>query len=331
MPVYIHSNLLGTFVFDESFNLIEKAECKDINQDFLDWSDTEKKLIKKYSKEKPLYIGFKNEKLDNIKLTQDETKVEKLSNFFKKSINDFFKPNLILTKQSVKASVNEDLFIIHAITNIEELDKSNNILSKRLREWYELYLPEFSKSLGDNETFARLITEKGKTELLKEIKLKESESMGADLSDKDIEPILNLAKCILENFRLRKLHENYLEELMKSYCPNIQAIAGTMIGGKLLAGAGSLQKMVLFPASTIQLLGAEKALFRHIRTGSRPPKYGLLINHPIVTKLSSKDKGKGARALADKISIASKIDFYKGNFLGDKLREELEKKFKHEK
>ncbi|HII72111.1 TPA: C/D box methylation guide ribonucleoprotein complex aNOP56 subunit, partial [Candidatus Woesearchaeota archaeon] len=88
------------------------------------------------------------------------------------------------------------------------------------------------------------------------------------------------------------------------------------------------EKMALMPASTIQLLGAEKALFRHMTTGAKPPKFGVIINHPLVTKAKKPDKGKVARTMADKISLAAKIDFFKGEFKGDDLRKELEERFK---
>jgi len=95
---------------------------------------------------------------------------------------------------------------------------------------------------------------------------------------------------------------------------------------KLIALAGNLKKLVEFPSSTIQLLGAEKALFRHMRTGAKAPKHGIIHEHPIVSK--AKEKGKAARAVADKISLAVKVDYFKGKFIGDKLRKELEEKFK---
>ncbi|MBW3021923.1 hypothetical protein KY328_03315 [Candidatus Woesearchaeota archaeon] len=302
---YIHTNITGTFVFDNNFKLIEKIPLKDTNIDFLDWLDSEKRLVKKYKK--LIYIGFKKQDIKDIEITQDLKKLARLSEFFKKNIKEFFRPNLELTKRAVKESVNEDLFIIHAINNIDELDKSANILVKRLREWYELYLPEFSRSIGDNESFTKLILSKDKKQLMKEVNITEQESMGAELGKQDLEPIMNLATKIKELYELRKLHEKYLEKVMKKYCPNLNALAGTMIGAKLLAVAGSLKRLVLFPASTIQVLGAEKALFRHMRTGARPPKYGLLINHPIVAK--TKEKGKAARVLAHKIAICVKVDY----------------------
>ena len=106
--------------------------------------------------------------------------------------------------------------------------------------------------------------------------------------------------------------------------PNFHYIAGPLIGAKLLEHAGSVKKLVEMPSSTIQLLGAEKALFRHITKGTKSPKHGLIINHPIVQK--AKDKGKASRLLADKLSIAIRIDYFKGEFKADKLLEEIKKK-----
>ncbi|MEA3429858.1 MAG: NOP5/NOP56 family protein [Nanoarchaeota archaeon] len=324
--MFIHSNITGTYVFDEDFKVVERIKIN-LKDNFLEWVDNEKQLITKYKGKNLFYIGNKNEKLEGIKLTQDPKKLQRLTKYFKDNIKEFFKPNIKLTKKAVKEAVNQDMFIIHAINNIDELDKSANMLVKRLREWYSLYLPEFSRTIGDNESFTEIILKKTKEQLLEEIKINKEDSMGTDLDKKDLEPIINLAKKIQELYNLRTDHEKYLEKIMENYCPNLQALAGTTTGAKLIALARSLKRLVLFPASTIQLLGAEKALFRHLKTGARPPKYGILVNHPIVSKVPKKDKGKAARALADKIAIGVKIDYYKGQFIGDDLRKKLEERF----
>ena len=152
--------------------------------------------------------------------------------------------------------------------------------------------------------------------------------MGQDLSKEDLNSIKSLASAILDLEKQRQAKENYLENLMKNTCPNLTAVAGYLTGGKLMAIAGSLRKMVMMPSSTIQLLGAEKALFMHMIKGTKSPKHGVIIEHPIVQRVDKKDKGKASRALADKISLAVKLDFFKGEFLGDKLRKELEDRFK---
>ena len=224
------------------------------------------------------------------------------------------KKNLELTKKDMKKATGKDHLTVQAISSIEELDKVINMLVKRLREWYELYNPEFSRSVYDNEKFAELVAS-GKTERAKD-------TMGVDFGEGEIEPMIKLAKEIESLYGLRASDEKYLESVMKEICPNMLALTGPLIGGKLLQHAGSLERLMKMPASTIQLLGAEKALFRHIRTGARPPKQGLLIQHPFVAE--AKSKGKAARLLADKISMAVKIDYFKGVFIGDELKKYLE-------
>jgi nucleolar protein 56 len=246
----------------------------------------------------------------------------------KKYFSEFRKNNLVLTKQKIKDSVSDHLLIIQTISSIEEIDRVANILAKRLREWYSYYLPEFPKSIEKHEKFVELILKKNKDELLNELKLKKQESMGADLPKDDLKPILNLAEKLSNLYQLKEEQKQYLEKIMEKVCPNLLAIAGPLIGAKLIEHAGSLKHLTEIPASTIQLLGAEKALFRHMKTGARPPKYGLIFAHQLVAQAKKKDQGKVARGLADKLSIAIKVDYFKGEFIGDKLKKQLEAKFK---
>ena len=293
---YKFTNIIGTFTLDEQFRV--KNE--------------------KLSRNSEQTIEIDDESLKKI--------LQSLKN--KKYFGEFYKNNLILTKQKIRQAVSDDLFIIQTISNIEEIDKVANTLAKRLREWYSYYLPEFSKSIQSHEKFVELILKKSKDELLKEIKLKKEQSMGAEISKDDLKPILNLAEQLDNLYQLKEKQKEYLEKVMKRICPNMLAIAGPLIGAKLTQHAGSLKHLTEFPASTIQLLGAEKALFRHMKTGARPPKYGLIYSHQLIAQAKKKDQGKVARGLADKISIAVKVDHFKGEFIGDKLRKQLEKKFK---
>jgi len=239
---------------------------------------------------------------------------------------DLRKKNLELAKKGVRESVNPDLFIINCVNNVEELQKIANNLSKRLREWYSLHLPELDKRTEEHNTFIRLILAKDKKELMKDLKI--HDTMGADLEKKDLEPILILAKVIEGLNKEAAVLEKYLEERMRNYCPNLLTLTGAVIGAKLLREAGSLKKLAMMRSSTVQLLGAEKALFRHIRTGARPPKYGYLLQHQLVQKAKKDEKGKAARALADKIFLAVRMDYFKGAFVADKLLKELEERFK---
>jgi nucleolar protein 56 len=236
------------------------------------------------------------------------------------------KKNLELAKKAVKESVTPDLFIVNSVNNVDELRRIINNLSKRLREWYSIYFPELDKKITDNQAFVKLVLKEDKKVLLKELKL--ADEMGFHLEKKDLEPILSLASIISDLSREAELLEAYLEKTMRAYCPNLTALAGSLIGAKLLSEAGSLKRLAMMRSSTIQLLGAEKALFRHIRTGAKPPKYGYLLQHQLVQKAKRQDRGKAARALADKLFLAVRMDYFKGEFIGDKLLKELEQKFK---
>ena len=293
---YIFTNIIGTFIFDTDFNLIDKGE---------DVKDKYKEAIKPEGK--ALY---------NI-----------LKSFNKPEyLKQFYKANIKTTKKAIKESTGKDNLIIQAVNSVEDLKVIANKLAKRLREWYELYNPEFSKSIADHARFAELITLKSRNELLKKTGISESASMGADLEQKDIDVILLLAEEIKAIYKTKVNLEKYIDTAMTESCPNITALAGSIIGAKLLEHAGSFKKLMQMPASTVQLLGAEKALFRHLKTGARCPKYGIILQHQLVAK--AKDKAKAARMLADKISLAAKIDYFKGEFIGDKMRKELGAKIK---
>jgi len=287
---YTFKNVLGEFILDEKLNIVNK----------------------KVKDSKPL----------------PQEKLPKVLEIFKdkKYFQQFYQENFKLTKKSIKNSVTEDQLITQAISNINELDKTSNLLSKRLREWYSLYLPEFSEQLSHNEKFVELAATKTREELMKEFGI--TDSMGADLENLHVDEIILLAKEIITLYSLRKNHEEYLQKVMKKYCPNLLELAGATIGAKLIELAKSLKRLAMLPASTVQLLGAEKALFRHIKTGSRSPKYGVIINHPIIQNAKKDEKGKSSRVLADKLSLCARLDFFKGEFKAPEYKKELEEKFK---
>ncbi|MBN2111600.1 NOP58 family protein [Candidatus Woesearchaeota archaeon] len=245
-----------------------------------------------------------------------------------KDFDELRKKLIAETKKKVKESISEDNLITQAVNCIDESDRTANTLAKRLREWYSFYCPEFSNSIASHPKFIELIQKKTKKELLKEINVKPEDSMGADLKKEDVDAILELAKAINRLYEVKELQTKYLEKVMKAYCPNITAVAGPLIGAKLLAIAGSLKKLSSMPSSTIQLLGAEKALFRHLTTGAKSPKYGILHEHTLISQAKKSEHGKIARLLADKIAIAAKVDFFKGKFVGDNLNDEIKRRLK---
>ncbi len=308
----LYSTIIGLFITNENDTILEHMPFKTL-EDYEKRAVAEKNAEKKY---KQLKKASPQQLSSFIRILKDQ-----------KYFPLFRSQALALTKTAVRNSVNTDLFIMNTINNIEELDKTINLLVKRLREWYELSLPEISRSITDNEVFSRIIQEKTKKQLLGELHLKEHESMGAELKKDDMDEIMLLAEHIQDAYALKEYHTVYLESLMKKYCPNVLELCGATIGAKLLEMAGSLKRLALFPSSTIQLLGAEKALFRHLTRHAKSPKHGLIVTHPIVQSAQRKDRGKAARALADKISMCARLDYFKGAFKALEYKKALEKRF----
>ena len=330
--VYIFPSIAGIFVFDAEFKIIEKIDVNSNDIDkihALEWTDAEKQLFKKYESKAIKFIAFKKEHF-NPEMSANKEEFFKALDYVKsiQYFPDLRNKNILLAKRQVKASFNRDALLMQAANHINELDKEINTLVKRCRDWYELYNPETSKNLEDNEVFVSEIMNKTKRELLEKININYEESMGAEIHKEDLDQILAIATQIKELIKLKQNQTRYIEKLMNDICPNVQVVAGSVIGAKLIVLAGSLKRMSEIPASTVQMLGAEKALFRHIRNKkSLPPKYGVLHEHPFITQAKKKDHGKIARALADKISIAAKVDYFKGQFIGEQLKKDLEKKF----
>ena len=319
--IYVHC--LGIYVFSNNYEVMDKEEFKDnlalkISLDLCEGIEVSelqvvKAMQKKYSNAKLLEIM----PLKVVEFFNNQKTLEKVRNLA-----------LRVTKKRIANSVKPDNLLIQAVDHISELDKVINNLSKRLREWYELTNPEFSRLVGDHRKFSELILKNGRVELLQEAGVNEEETMGAELTKEDMLPIRDLAQQIRNLFELRDKQELYIKKIMEKDVPNVNVLCGHMIGAKLIAIAGGIERMVFLPASTVQLLGAESALFRHMKTGAKPPKYGVIVNHPFVVQAKKTNKGKAARALADKISLAVKIDFFKGDFKGNELKKELEEKFK---
>jgi nucleolar protein 56 len=245
-----------------------------------------------------------------------------------------------LTRMRVKKAVEKrDSVVVQAIQTIDDLDKTLNLFMGRIREWYGLHFPELDRIVDKHETYARLITSLGRRENLttenlekqglpkaKAEKIAEAakKSMGAELSEEDIDQMQALCQNVLELYNMRQSLERYADSVMKEVAPNISAIAGPLLGARLIALAGGLRSLAKMPASTVQVLGAEKALFRALRSGTRPPKHGIIFQHSLIQEAKPWQRGKVARGLAGKISIAARVDAFSGKYRGDKLKADLQ-------
>jgi nucleolar protein 56 len=147
--------------------------------------------------------------------------------------------------------------------------------------------------------------------------------MGAEIGRYDMTMIQALAQHCLDFQRLRNQLEEYLDDSMREVAPNLRGLIGPVVGARLIALAGSIQKLARFPASTIQVLGAERALFRSLKTGARPPKHGVIFQHTSVHSAPWWQRGKIARILAGKIAIAARIDQYSGEYVAEDLKQSI--------
>lgn len=247
-----------------------------------------------------------------------------------------------LAKMKVKKVVEKrDLLVAQAVQMVDDLDKSLNIFMSRVREWFGLHYPELDRIIDKHETYARLVSKLGtrgnfternleKEGLPKAKSQKMSKmavaSMGANLGTEDIKQIQDVCKNVLGLYDVRQLLEEYVDSVMEEVAPNLKAIGGSLLGARLLALAGGLLNLAKLPASTIQVLGAEKALFRSLKTKSRPPKHGIIFQHLLIHDAKRWQRGKIARALAGKLTIAARIDAFSGKYAGDELKADLEKR-----
>ncbi|WP_292459756.1 Pre-mRNA processing ribonucleoprotein [Methanothermococcus sp.] len=244
------------------------------------------------------------------------------------------------TKLLMKKSSEEgDKLIIQTVSALDDLDESLNLFSERFREWYSLYFPEMDKLIKKHELYvdvASTYTERDnytRTRLKKSLPSKlartlstvAKKSMGAELSERDLAVIKIFAEEIKSMYNLRENLQKYLEELMEETAPNLTKMAGSSLGARLISLTGGIDRLSKLPASTIQVIGAEKALFAHLREGALPPKHGVIFQHPLLQSSPWWIKGKVARALACKLSIAVRADVF-GNYIADELLEDLNKK-----
>ncbi|XP_065212645.1 nucleolar protein 56 [Planococcus citri] len=254
------------------------------------------------------------------------------------------------SRAKVKFNVHRvDNNIIHSIALIDQFDKDINKFSMRMREWYSYHFPELYQIVPDNYLYAKVVQYIGNRKELSEEKLDELEeivmdsakakaildaarsSMGMDISPIDLENILKFTHRVIGLANCRSSISQYLKNGMSSVAPNLTALLGEQVGARLISHAGSLTNLAKYPASTVQILGAEKALFRALKTRSNTPKYGILFNSSFIGRASTQNKGRISRFLANKCSIASRLDCFAEtnvNIFGEKLRQQVEDRLK---
>ena len=225
-----------------------------------------------------------------------------------------------------EASGKLDLHVTQAINALDELDKTINVLAARMREWYGLHFPELDHLVQSLTAYARIVSSAGTryritNQILQDAGIQEKKSeiilggvnrsRGGDITDDNLKMVRELADQVIEQSELRDDLANNIETTMDIVAPNVKELLTASVGARVIAKAGSLQRLATLPASTIQILGAEKALFRSLKTGANPPKHGMLFQHPLIHAAPKWQRGKIARAVAAKVAIAARIDAYR--------------------
>lgn len=235
---------------------------------------------------------------------------------------------LRVRKQLSQSHAEADRILAQEVRAIDDLVRTANLLVERLREWYALHAPEATRMVTDAETLAKLVAEKGdRTAVMTAIdqaKMAES-SLGSDLDPADLRVLQGFAVALAAVHDSWHALEARVSDAMTTVAPNLAAITGPVIGARLIALSGGLNRLATWPSGTVQLLGAETALFRHIKEGTKPPKHGILFQHPSVHLAPAWQRGPIARVLALAAAKAAKADAFTKNDLRPLLTADVKK------
>ncbi|ASJ10202.1 C/D box methylation guide ribonucleoprotein complex aNOP56 subunit [Thermococcus sp. P6] len=361
MKAYVSENVGGVYAFDESGNLIDRRTFSGRPEEVLDRllkGEPDEELLKFLDalKEKGYdeFVVEDTELARNLRELGYSATAEFPSPAGKRLRSNpeeflgegwferYYSVGVALTRLRIQEqSGARDKMIIQAIEALDDIDKVTNLLVSRLREWYGLHFPELDELLPKHGQYVTFVREIGPRENVSEEKLKAlgfpeekarkilkaaESSMGAPLGKFDADIITKLAGEIADLYRLREETEEYLERAMDEVAPNLKALVGAKLGARLISLAGGLRELAMMPASTIQVLGAEKALFRHLRSGAKPPKHGVIFQYPAINRSPWWQRGKIARALAGKLAIAARVDYFSGEYIAEELKQELEQR-----
>ena len=328
MECYVTYSIKGFYAFNENNELIGEKLFKEeeilqklIEIDNKEIPTEESELIKELSSNYDTIIIESNKRSSDYSNSKVKVKNPNQGGDYLRSEYNLDIDNDIYQKLAIyrmkKAPAGEDKHLIQAINSIDEIDESISKLIERIREWYALYFPEMDL-IKNNETYIKLIYEnKTKEEIINA----KSDAFPSDMLDieddinpEDLNIMNNYAKSIYELQQTRKNIINYIDSKMDSIAPNLKLLVGSSLGAKLISHAGGLKRLATYPSSTVQIMGAEKALFRHLKSGDRPPKYGLIYQHPQVRGAKWWNRGKIARLLAGRISLAVRKDVFTHDF-----------------
>lgn len=231
------------------------------------------------------------------------------------------------TKEKLREEADRDRLMIKAINLLDQTNNDFNEEMERFRDWYLQHFPELEKEISDDKHLIKILSEGIKRTELDAFSEMAEESTGMPLTDTDAAMLERALENLEDKHELRQELEEYVEEVAEEEMPNLETLLGPLLAARLVSMAGGLEELAKKPSSTVQMLGAEKALFRYLKGEGTPPKHGILFQHRFVNSLPGDKRGKIARFLANKTSMAARLDQYGDKLKGEELREECREKF----
>ncbi len=219
-----------------------------------------------------------------------------------------------------------DRHVVHGVNAVDDLLQASNLLTERLREWFALHFPELPRATRSPEELVSLIARFGSRGAIVEERpdLEGDEGVGGPLDEATQEVLQELARAVSTLNQSRGQIGSYLDEKVPTVAPNVTTLVGAEVAARLVRHAGGLEALAKLPSGTVQTLGAEKALFRHLREGADPPKHGVLYQVPMVHRAPPDMRGSIARALAGKLTLAARADAFTGRDIGEELLKQVE-------
>jgi len=315
MAKYLKTEWCGVFLIDENGVIDKKMFPKNAEEIAERLLAIERGNIleeeKFFEEEKPLVEDRRFSGLYEIceKIPEVEINCEKYG-YDKELLRE---ASLILTERMIeKEHGRRERRISQAIYSIDDLLKTINVLNERVYEWYGY----FSEGKAKRKNLADFITHKWEIAGKEELDREEEQSLKG------------IAEAIIKLRDANEKVERYVKDAMASMAPNLSKLVGESIAARLIASAGGLDRLASMPSGTIQVLGAEKALFRHIKEGTAPPKHGIIFQHELINKAPKKYRGKIARVMAGKIAIAARADVFTKRDIADELKKDMEERIR---
>lgn len=354
MQAFLATNFMGVFAFGKSGKLVAYALfprdpegiAKRLQESGTALIEEERNILRTLSRQ-----GYKEVFLDRRVSFPGISCIYEPENLGKKTLQENFRTlalelkwvssqaelnkimaevNVLLTKEKLKIP-KKDRIIMQVIGVVDELDRTLNTFTERLREWYGLHFPEMVRAVPSHDKFVELIAKFGSRDNIddKKVKIQPESSSGMPFSREDIMAVQGFSYHLSGLYKSREDLIKYLDSICGDAIPNLSALAGSTLAARLLSLAGGLEKLARMPSSTIQLIGAEKALFRHLKGGGKSPKYGVIYQHPYIQNAPREKRGKIARLLAAKLMLAARFDFYSGRNKSQELKSNLEKQIRN--